>query len=147
MRALAVVALAAAALPAWTARANAQEPAGRWDVTWAQAVRRDRDGSVEIQRWGEARLVLERDANALSGTWFSDPGGVTWQITGTVDGNRIRLQATEHDSDDPQLAVAESMNWEGTLDGDRMEGTTWIVLLRPTGETARRPWRAERAPG
>ena len=36
----------------------AQNLSGDWDVRWAQAVRVNRDGTVEIQSWGSADLSL-----------------------------------------------------------------------------------------
>jgi len=48
---------------------RAQDVSGDWDVRWAQAVRVESDGSVEVQAWGDAELHLVQDADRLTGTW------------------------------------------------------------------------------
>lgn len=55
------IGLVAAALVPYAAPVRAQEGggiAGRWAVTWAQAVRHNRDGTLDVQKWGDATLVL-----------------------------------------------------------------------------------------
>lgn len=124
---------------------QADSAAGSWRVTWAQAVRNNRDGTQEIQKWGDATLILKQDGEQVSGTWTSTAlDQVTWQVSGTFRDGRLVLEATENDSDDPQLAVVERMRWRATLEGDRLDGQMTLEF-RGRGARPWRPWRAERA--
>lgn len=124
-----------------------QDATGAWEVTWAQAVRTGPEGATEIRKWGKALLLLRQEGDSLRGTWRADVADVTWQVSGDMDGTLLRLRATRHDSDDPQLAAVESMNWEGQVLGDRVEGSMWLVLRERARPPHRRPWRGERAGG
>ena len=126
--------------------AATQGVSGAWDVTWAQAVRNNRDGSMEVQRWGDAALVLRQDGDQVSGQWAVQVSGrVTWTVQGTLAGDRLTLTASEHDSDDPQLAQVLEMRWRGRVSGDRLEGEMALVFRGADRPRAWRPWRAVRA--
>jgi len=133
---------------AFTAPGDAatQDVSGAWGVTWAQAVRNNPDGSMEIQRWGDAELVLGQDGDQVSGRWTTQVSGrVTWTVRGTLAGDRLTLTASEHDSDDPQLAQVLEMRWRGRLAGDRLEGEMTLVFRGADRPRPWRPWRAVRA--
>ena len=132
----------------WPRPMAAQDVAGTWTVTWAQAVRNNRDGTQEIQKWGDAVLVLAQDGDHVSGEWTTTVlGRVTWKVEGSVQNGRLILSASEHDSNDPQLAQVGEMRWRGTLDGDRLEGEMTLVFRGAERPRAWRPWRAARARG
>lgn len=144
-----VLGVSAVALPGAPDWGRAQE-VSHWDVTWAQAVRIESGGELTIQRWGEARLVLEPGERAghVRGTWSTPALDVTWTVTGTLDDDgRLRLSATEHDSEDPELEMIESLQWVALIDGDRIEGEMWMVIPRMGRPPARRPWRGNKASG
>lgn len=125
----------------------AQDVTGVWDVRWAQAVRINRDGSVEIQRWGDAELALTRDGTAVSGTWTTHVAEtVTWTVAGTVEGDRILLEATENDSDNPELEIVERLVWRGTIAPNAIEGTVEMSFKGMDRVPGARPFTATRRP-
>lgn len=131
-----------------TGALGAQEAAGAWRVDWAQAVRNNRDGTLEIQKWGGAELQLTREGDAVRGTWTTHVAGdVRWTVHGTVRAGRLTLEATENDSTDPQLAAVERMRWRGTISGDRIEGEMTLIFRGAARDRPWRPWRAKRAGG
>lgn len=135
--------LVLAALP--PRRAAAQDVSGTWDVTWAQAVRINRDGSVEIQKWGPATLVLHQEGDAVTGTWTTRAAGVvTWKVEGTLRDGRLELSARENDSDDPELAVVSRLRWRAEVEGGHLEGKMTLELRGSDRARPWRPWRAER---
>ena len=113
-----------------TTSADTNQPAntitdltGRWDVRWASAVRVNRNGPVEIQKWGEALLVFEQDGESVTGTWTTNvPETVTWRLEGTFREGRLRLGSLGHDSDNPELDIVEGLAWQATYTDDRLEG-------------------------
>jgi len=141
MRLVMVLAAALAAV----GEATAQDVAGTWEVTWAQAVRVNGDGSVEFLRWGEAVLTLAREGERVTGTWVGPLA--TWKVEGSFSAGSVTLSAHEHDSSDPQMAAIERFRWSGRLDGDRLEGQMWIDLRDRDREPPARPWRAVRRRG
>lgn len=129
---------------------TAQEPAGRWHVTWAQAIRVT-GGAVEVTGWGEAVLELRREGEQVSGTWvrlLEDRPIARWTVEGTLREGRLELMATEREALDPavagDLARVESLHWEATLEDDRFVGEMWLVVPDFVAGAARRPWSAER---
>jgi hypothetical protein len=128
-------------------RAHAQESvSGTWQVRWAQAIRVEEDESVTIQRWGEAELALVQDGDEVTGTWTTNVlEEVTWSVRGTFRDGRLRLEATEHDSDNPELAMVERLVWDARVVSDGLEGEMWMELARRRRQPARRPFTAERA--
>ena len=145
MRCLALI------LTAWATAASvpatAQDLSGSWEVTWAQAVRYNRDGTSEVQRWGKARLTLTQAGDSVRGHWRADAGGVTWQVAGRVRDGVLRLSATERDSDDPELAMVERMEWEAMVEKDELRGSVWMVIPRLGREPRKRPWAGVRGSG
>ena len=141
------VALDLVAGAAFAAPSGAQDVSGSWDVTWAQAVRYNRDGTSDVQRWGKARLVLAQEGDSVRGHWRADAGGVTWQVTGVVGDGVLRLAATERASADPELAMVERMEWEATVEGGQLRGDVWMVIPRLGREPRKRPWSGVRSPG
>ncbi|MCH7992558.1 MAG: hypothetical protein IIC35_09100 [Gemmatimonadetes bacterium] len=122
----------------------AQNLSGDWDVRWAQAVRVNRDGTVEIQSWGSADLSLVQDGTRLTGTWTTHVGEtVTWMFTGTAHDGRFSLKSTGHDSDNPELAVVVGVRWEGAWADGHIEGHVAMRFEGMRREPARRPFSAE----
>lgn len=141
------VGVALATLIAPAALLAAQDVSGHWDVTWAQAVRNERDGTMTIQKWGEATLELTQEGDRVTGTWTTRIRGVvTWKVDGMLRGGRLSLTATEHDSDDPELAAIARMRWRATLSGDHLDGEMTLSFEGAGRERRWRPWRADRAP-
>lgn len=129
------------------AQASDAPLAGRWSVTWAQAVRVNPDGSLEIQRWGDAELILHVEGERVTGEWITSlRDRVTWRVEGSWEDGRLHLTATEHDSDNPELAAVESMEWEARVEAGRMEGTVWLHFrgVRSGRAAPPRPFRATR---
>lgn len=127
---------------------EAPDIAGTWDVRWAQAVRVNRDLSVEVQGWGDAILQLEQDGSELSGTWTTEVRErISWSVTGSILGERVTLRATEHDSDDAELAIVESIEWTGSLTGGELHGHVMLRIGGRDREPARRPFTATRRGG
>jgi hypothetical protein len=137
----------AAVLALAPAPALAQDVSGDWEVRWAQAIRVNGDGTVEVQGWGDAALTLSQDGALVTGTWTTNVlEEVSWPVSGTLEGDRLTLRATENDSANPELDVVEQLVWEGTVSPDRIEGTVAMSfkgMNRPPGE---RPFTAVRAP-
>jgi hypothetical protein len=107
--------------------ADTVDVTGAWTVRWAQAVRVNADLSVEIQGWGVADLVLDQQGDRVRGTWTTEVvERVTWTVEGSIEGDRLELRSVESDSDNSELAMAESITWRATVSGEQMEG---IVLL------------------
>lgn len=136
-------ALLVAATPA------AQGVVGTWKATFAQAVRVNTDGRVEVQKWGAATLALRQSGDSLLGTWTTNVAGeVTWSVHGTLRDGRLRLEATARQAArapmSAQLAQVESMHWDGTVQGGRIQGEMWLVFVRSARAPVKTPWRAER---
>ena len=144
---LAVTLLLAVLAPWWTAtEAEAQDLNGEWDVRWAQAVRVNADGTVEVQRWGDASLALQHSGEQVTGTWTTEVRErVTWAVTGTVRDGRLLLVATEHDSANDELAVVERITWQAEVKDDRLEGHVMLVIRGRQREPGRRPFTAARS--
>jgi hypothetical protein len=127
---------------------SGQDVSGTWDVRWAQGVRVNRDGSVEIQRWGDAELVLSQQGDRVTGRWTTHiVETINWSVSGTLQSGRLRLEATEHDSENPELEMVELIEWDGTLDGDRIEGHVSLTFREMRREPGARPFTATRTPG
>lgn len=126
----------------------AQDVSGTWEVTWAQAVRYEGDGSLEVQRWGEALLELRQDGDGVEGTWITDIlEEVRWTVQGTVSGGRLALTSTGHDSENPDLEIVEEMRWRAEVSGDALEGETRMVIRGRENVVRWRPWSAKRIEG
>lgn len=128
--------------------AAAQDVSGTWDVRWAQGVRVNRDGTVEIQRWGDAELVLSQQGDRVTGRWTTRiQETVNWSVSGTLRSGHLRLEATEHDSENPELEMVELIEWDGALTDDRIEGHVSLTFRRMRREPGARPFTATRTPG
>jgi len=139
--------LMASAFLAVPSPAHAQEVAGSWNITWAQAVRY-KDGELEIQRWGTGMLKLDVDGEHVTGTWTTSvQETVRWTVSGTFSGGRLNLVSTGHDSDNPQLAIVEEMRWRAVLGEVGLEGEMTMVIRGRDGDLRWRPWSAARAAG
>lgn len=133
------------------APASAQDVSGVWKVAWAAGMRIQRDGSVEVENWGEATLDLRQEGDRVSGTWIRSvegEGTARWSVVGTFREGLLALSATEGEADTPvvraQLDQIESLNWEGKLTDDRLEGEMWLIIPEAPRAGLRRPWHAER---
>ncbi len=120
---------------------------GEWNARWASGVRHNLDGSVEVQKWGQALMVFEQDGDAVTGSWTNGITGVTWTFKGTVQGGHLRLRSIGHDSDDPDLDFLEGIVWDATLTGDRLDGYVELHIRGHVREPARREWSAVRQGG
>ena len=131
--------------------AAAQEVNGTWKVTWAQGIRVERDGSVEVERWGEATLDLRQQGDSVTGSWtrtIPGEGVARWRVEGTLRDGLLRLAGRDGSGDSEatrsQVAQIESLGWEGRLEGDRLAGEMWLVVTDVPRPGARRPWHAVR---
>lgn len=123
---------------------RAQDVSGDWDVRWAQAVRVESDGSVEVQAWGDAELHLVQDADRLTGTWTTHVREtVRWTFEGTIQDGRFSLESAGHDSHNPELVVVEGVHWEGALVDGRLDGYVAMRFQGMRREPARHPFSAE----
>ena len=121
---------------------------GTWDVRWAQAIRSWPDGRFEVQGWGEAELVIERDGERLVGTWTTEVRErVVWTVEGVETEKGLRLTSVGHDSDNAELAIVESITWEAELEPDGLEGTVAMRIRGRDREPALRPFTATRSGG
>ncbi|MDA0313489.1 MAG: hypothetical protein O2992_15445 [Gemmatimonadetes bacterium] len=121
--------------------ANAQTTDVTWNVTWAQAVRINRDGPVEIQKWGDAELALTVDGGVVTGRWTTTVAeGVTWTVRGTLENGRLSLEATEHDSTNPELDMVEKVQFRATIDVDKIEGTVSMSFKGMNRDPGSRPF-------
>ena len=126
---------------------SAQALSGAWDVTWAQAVRFERDGSMEIQRWAEAGLVLQQEGDRITGTWTENVlEEVRWTVEGTLSGGLLTLRSTGHDSENGDLEIVEERLWRAQVSGDTLEGETRMVIRGRPDVVRWRPWSARRLP-
>ncbi len=124
---------------------GAQEPStldGAWRATWAQGVRTQGDELVEVQRWGDAELVLSTHGDSVSGAWRA-LGGATWTLSGTYRNGVLHLESPGSDASDPQVART-GMRISGTLADGRLEGELWLVFPARPSAGAPRPWSAMR---
>jgi hypothetical protein len=125
--------------------ATVAQVAGDWDVRWAQAIRVNGDGSVEIQGWGDATLTLTQDGDQVNGVWTTNVlEEVHWPVSGTLSGDRLTLRAGENDSTNPELDVVEQLVWEGTVAEDRIEGTVVMSFRGMSRSPGERPFTATR---
>lgn len=143
--------LALAAAMAIGAPCAAQDVSGTWNVTWAQGIRLERDGRVEVESWGGARLELSQEGDSVTGTWtraIEGQGVARWRLAGTFRDGLLRLSGSEGTGDSEatrsQVAQIERLGWEGRLEGERLQGEMWLVLRDVPRAGARRPWHAER---
>ena len=131
---------------------RAQDVSAAWKVTWAQGIRIQPDGAVEVESWGEAVLDLLQEGDRVSGTWVRPLGALgvaRWHVEGSLLDGLLRLTATEAEADTEavraQLAQVERLEWEGRLEDDRLAGEMWVILREaPSRVNQPRPWRAER---
>jgi hypothetical protein len=131
--------------------AAAQDVSGTWEVTWAAGVRVQRDGGVEVERWGEATLDLDQEGDRVTGIWtrpIEGQGSVRWTVEGTFRDGVVALRASEGAADGQvvrdQLAQVEGLEWEGRLTGDGLEGEMRVILRDAPRLSVPRPWRAQR---
>lgn len=136
----ACVVIFVASLPA--SLAGQLSVAGRWEAKWAQAVQTDGNVLMQVQRWGDATLMLMQEGGQVTGTWRAEDGGVTWTVSGELVGDRLTLGATEHDSTDPELALVRAVRWEANLVDGQLAGEMWMEFSGRPEPSARRPWEA-----
>lgn len=118
---------------------------GRWEVRWAQAVRNNGDGSMEVQRWGDATLELSVDGARVEGVWVTDVlERVVWTVEGTVDGATVRLEGTENDSSNPELDIVDRITITATVAGDEIEGTVRLHIRGRDRPPGARPFSGSR---
>ena len=118
---------------------------GVWAVDWPRAVRYERDGTMEIQAWGEAVLTLVQEGDRVTGTWATniiEP--VEWNVEGSIVDGSLKLEAHTNNSTNPELDIVDHMLWEGTVTGGTMEGRVAIVIRGREGLRRWRPWSARR---
>jgi len=134
-----------------TAPCAAQDLTGAWKVTWAQGIRVQRDGAVEVESWGDAVLDLRQDGDLVTGTWIrplGELGVARWRVDGSFRDGVLRLVARDAEADSDvvraQLAQVDRLEWEGRLEGDRLGGEMHVVLRDAPRLNAARPWRGER---
>lgn len=120
--------------------------AGAWNVRWAQAIRVNRDAPIEIQRWGDAELVLDTDGTTVTGRWTTNVlEVVNWRVAGTFREGRLELEGTEHDSTNPELDIVERIELRARLEEGVLEGTIAMSFRGMTRDPAQRPLTARRA--
>ena len=120
--------------------------AGLWEVRWAQAIRNNRDGTVDIQRWGDAILDLSVEGESVTGTWTTEVvERVVWQVAGSYDGTALRLEGTEHDSANEELSIVDRISFRAALDGQELEGVVRVHIRGRDREPADRPFSGRRA--
>jgi L-seryl-tRNA(Ser) seleniumtransferase len=94
--------------------------AGRWDVEL-----------VFVYGSSQHRLFLETNGNRVTGTHFGQ--SLTGELSGSVDGDRIRLRSTF-----PYEGAQLTHELAGSVEGDRMSGEVSL------GEYGRARWTARR---
>ncbi len=82
---------------------SAASVAGNWQMSWA-----GRDGSPK-----QGSMQIKQDGTKLSGT-FQAPRGST-KLSGSLQGNQITIEIK---------AGPQHLSFSGTVDGDKMSGTT-----------------------
>ena len=118
---------------------------GSWEVDWPRAVRYERDGSMEIQAWGTAVLTLEQVGDRVTGTWATDIiEPVNWYVGGTFSDGRLHLEASTHDSSNPELEIVDRMIWEASVKGQELEGRLTLVIKGREERRRWRPWSGKR---
>ena len=121
-----------------------QDPSGRWEVTFVQAVQIV-GGGVADTTWATGELVLALDGDRLTGTW---QGVGTWAVEGTFTNGRLRFWSTELEEGDARLRQIDRIDWEGVAEGERLEGVQWMTMRQGGPVTPRRlPWGARRRGG
>lgn len=125
------------------AQLSGQNPSGSWETTFVQAVQVS-GGEVADTLWATGELVLTLAGDRLTGTW---EGVGAWQVEGTFADGRLRFWTTALEEGDSRLRQIERIDWEGMVEGDRMEGVQWMTMGEGGPPTPRRfPWGAERRP-
>ncbi|MEM7416737.1 MAG: hypothetical protein AAF389_14625 [Gemmatimonadota bacterium] len=142
-----VLALALGApLPALSqAPAPETEIEGRWDVRWAQGIRNNADGSIEIQRWGDAVLDLTVADGLVEGSWTTDVlERVVWAVSGQWQDGQLRLEGTENDSGNPELDIVERMTLSARLIDGALEGEVRLHIRGRDRIPGARPFTGQR---
>lgn len=126
--------------------AAAQSVGGTWNVRWAQAIRIERDGTVVVRRWGDGTLTLAVRGGSVSGEWTTETARepVTWTVSGSTTGGSLRLTATENDSNDPEIALIERVDFEATVGAEALEGHIRMTIRGQDREPVSRPFSASR---
>lgn len=147
----AVLALLALACPFPTlaqGTSSVSDIEGRWDVRWAQAIRNNADGTVEIQRWGDAILDLSATADGVEGSWTTEViERVVWTVSGTWVDGVLRLEGTENDSANPELDIVERITLSARLSSGELEGEVRLHIRGRDRAPSARPFSGERHEG
>jgi hypothetical protein len=88
---------------------------GNWSMNWT-----GKDGSAK-----SGTLAIQQSGNKLSGNFTGERG--TFPLQGTLDGNQVAITVK---------AYGRKISFNGTLDGDKMSGTT----------EQGKPWTGSRQP-
>ena len=128
--------------------AMSSELVGEWDVRWASAIRHNTDGSVEVQKWGDALMVFEQVGDSVTGSWTTMIlVRVTWTFQGTFRNGHLRLRSIGHDSDNSELDIIEEIVWDARLTDGRLDGYVALLFRGRARDPARRGLTAVRRGG
>ncbi len=121
---------------------------GEWDVRWASAIRNNTDGSVEVQKWGDALMVFEQVGDSVTGSWTTTIlERVTWTFQGTFRDGHLRLGSIGHDSENSELDIVEEIVWDARRTGERLDGYVAMRIRGRARDPSRRDLSAVRRGG
>lgn len=152
--------MAAAAVFVVSAGADAQSIAGKWSVEYPTRVA-SKNGEAHVEAMGTATMTIERlGADSISGTWLSANVQDTTQknpprrIVGTVTANKLvfvgapveaKIRRSTGAGEGEESSIMMRTYFEGTINGDTIEGTMYSKSEDETITSSPTKWSAKRA--
>jgi hypothetical protein len=131
----------------WALVAQDTSIAGDWDMTWANATRREKDGSITVQKESPAHLVIEQEGTTLKAVWEPEKVPEKWTLEGEIEGNRVFFRSVNREAPAEMLEATkdvEGLEMEGRIEDGRLSGVMRILIIGHD-EPHDKPWSATAA--
>ena len=154
--------MAAAAVLLVSAGADAQSIAGKWSVEYPTRIA-SKNGESHVEATGTATLTIERLAgDSISGNWHSmnvqdsTKKNPPRRIVGTVSANKLvfvgapveaKIRRGANGGEAQEFTIVMRSYFEGTINGDTIEGTMYSKSEDETITSSPSKWSAKRIVG
>ena len=153
--------MAAAALFAFAAGAEAQSVTGKWDVEYPTRVRQSNGQPSAVEQMGKAVLTIETQrGDSVFGTWQvmavaeGAPKPEPRRIVGLLTGDKLtfvgapveaKLRRSGGGGGEDETSIMMRTYYEGTLSGSAIEGTMYSQSEDETIKSSPAKWTAKKA--
>lgn len=154
--------VAAAAVLMAAAGADAQTAEGKWSVEYPTRIA-SKNGEAHVEAMGKATLTIERlGADSIAGSWLSVNVQDTTKtvpprrIVGTVASNKLvfvgapveaKIRRGTGGGEPEEFTIVMRSYFEGTINGDTIEGTMYSKSEDETITSSPTKWSAKRIAG